>query len=60
MVTYNMNILQGITAPETFCVTLNNSEAINPVKVLGRSSERAWLRFLREARMVARLDHPHI
>ncbi len=34
--TYNMNILQGIEAPETFCVTLNNSEAINPHKVLGR------------------------
>jgi predicted NAD/FAD-binding protein len=38
VVTYNMNILQGLTAPETFCVTLNNSEAINPVKVLGRFS----------------------
>ena len=36
VVTYNMNILQGIEAPETFCVTLNNSAAINPVKVLGR------------------------
>ena len=38
VVTYNMNILQGITAPETFCVTLNNSAAINPLKVLGRFS----------------------
>lgn len=38
VVTYNMNILQGIDAPETFCVTLNNTEAINPVKVLGRFS----------------------
>jgi predicted NAD/FAD-binding protein len=38
VVTYNMNILQGINAPETFCVTLNNSAAINPVKVLGRFS----------------------
>jgi predicted NAD/FAD-binding protein len=35
VVTYNMNILQGITAPETFCVTLNNNDAINPHKVLG-------------------------
>ncbi|MCR9105977.1 MAG: FAD-dependent oxidoreductase [Gammaproteobacteria bacterium] len=35
-VTYNMNILQGINARETFCVTLNNSAAINPHKVLGR------------------------
>jgi predicted NAD/FAD-binding protein len=35
-VTYNMNILQGITAPETFCVTLNNTAAINPHKILGQ------------------------
>jgi predicted NAD/FAD-binding protein len=34
--TYNMNILQGLNAPETFCVTLNQSESINPHKVLGR------------------------
>ncbi|HEX5791659.1 MAG TPA: FAD-dependent oxidoreductase [Rheinheimera sp.] len=34
--TYNMNLLQGITAPVTFCVTLNNSAAIDPAKVLGR------------------------
>jgi predicted NAD/FAD-binding protein len=36
VVTYNMNILQGIEAPETFCVTLNNTGAINPHKILGR------------------------
>lgn len=36
IVTYNMNILQGITAPETFCVTLNNTDEINPHKILGR------------------------
>ena len=35
-VTYNMNILQGITAPETFCITLNNTAAINPHKILGQ------------------------
>jgi len=34
--TYNMNILQGLDAPETFCVTLNDSEAINPHMILGR------------------------
>lgn len=34
--TYNMNLLQGITAPVTFCVTLNNSAAIDSSKVLGR------------------------
>jgi len=33
-VTYNMNMLQGIVAPETFCVTLNNDAAIDPGKVI--------------------------
>lgn len=33
--TYNMNLLQGITAPVTFCVTLNNSAAIADDKILG-------------------------
>lgn len=32
-VTYNMNMLQGIEAPETFLVTLNNP-AIDPKKIL--------------------------
>jgi predicted NAD/FAD-binding protein len=36
VVTYNMNILQGIEAPETFCVTLNNTAAINPHRILGQ------------------------
>ena len=36
VVTYNMNILQGISAPETFCVTLNNTSEINPHRILGR------------------------
>lgn len=35
VVTYNMNLLQGLQAPETFCVTLNDSSTINPHKVLG-------------------------
>ena len=34
--TYNMNILQGIDAPETFCVTLNDTASINPHRILGR------------------------
>jgi predicted NAD/FAD-binding protein len=34
--TYNMNILQGLETPETYCVTLNESGAIAPEKVLGR------------------------
>ena len=32
--TYNMNILQDIDAPETFCVTLNQTQAIDPSKIL--------------------------
>ncbi|MEZ8079490.1 NAD(P)/FAD-dependent oxidoreductase [Enterovibrio norvegicus] len=32
--TYDMNILQGIEAPETFCVTLNQTDHIAPEKVL--------------------------
>jgi predicted NAD/FAD-binding protein len=35
-VTYNMNILQGIEAPVQFCVTLNNSTAIDPNAILKR------------------------
>ncbi|MDN3616156.1 NAD(P)/FAD-dependent oxidoreductase [Vibrio gallaecicus] len=33
-VTYNMNILQGIQSDDTFCVTLNQSEAIDPSKII--------------------------
>ena len=32
--TYNMNILQGIEAPVTFNVTLNNTAAIDPDKIV--------------------------
>lgn len=35
-VTYNMNILQGIRDDHTFCVTLNNGEAIAPEKIIKR------------------------
>lgn len=33
-VTYNMNILQGLHSDTTFCVTLNQTEQIQPDKVL--------------------------
>ena len=33
-VTYNMNLLQSLKAPETFCVTLNGVEAIDEGRVL--------------------------
>lgn len=35
-VTYNMNILQTLAAPETFCVTLNRTAAIAPDRVVRR------------------------
>jgi len=35
-VTYNMNILQGLDAPETLCVTLNHAGGVEPAKVLER------------------------
>lgn len=35
-VTYNMNILQGLQSSETFCVSLNHSEAIRPERILKR------------------------
>jgi predicted NAD/FAD-binding protein len=34
--TYNMNILQGIDSPSTFCVSLNQTETIDPSKILAR------------------------
>jgi predicted NAD/FAD-binding protein len=35
-VTYNMNILQGIESPHTFCVTLNEDDLIDPESILGQ------------------------
>lgn len=35
-ITYNMNILQSIRAPETFCVSLNMEHMIDSEKILGR------------------------
>jgi len=37
-VTYNMNILQGIQSPHTFCVTLNRTASIDPQKIIGKYS----------------------
>ncbi|MDH3377883.1 MAG: FAD-dependent oxidoreductase [Gammaproteobacteria bacterium] len=34
--TYNMNILQGLNAPEAFCVTLNDNGRIDPDRVIKR------------------------
>ena len=32
--TYNMNILQGLTCSRTFCVTLNSQDLVDPEKVI--------------------------
>ncbi|MES1259468.1 MAG: FAD-dependent oxidoreductase, partial [Gemmatimonadota bacterium] len=34
--TYNMNMLQSLDAAETFCVTLNDGERIDPARIIGR------------------------
>lgn len=34
--TYNMNILQGLDAPEPFLVTLNRTDAIEPARIIRR------------------------
>ncbi|MFV8783717.1 NAD(P)/FAD-dependent oxidoreductase [Microbulbifer sp. SA54] len=36
VLTYNMNILQGLDSSKTYCVTLNADEAIDPDQVIGR------------------------
>jgi predicted NAD/FAD-binding protein len=39
-VSYCMNLLQGVTSPEPFVVTLNRSDAIDPARVLKRMHYR--------------------
>lgn len=34
-ITYNMNLLQGLTTEETYCVSLNQTDQINPEAILG-------------------------
>jgi len=36
VLTYNMNILQGVQSDSTFCVTLNATESIDPAKIIER------------------------
>lgn len=36
VLTYNMNLLQGLDSETTFCVTMNDSRSIDPENVLGR------------------------
>jgi predicted NAD/FAD-binding protein len=36
IVTYNMNMLQSLDAPQTFCVTLNSTESVDSNRVLHR------------------------
>ena len=33
-----MNMLQSLNAPDTFCVTLNATDAIDPARVIGRAT----------------------
>lgn len=36
VVTYNMNMLQSLDAPDTICVTLNAADAVDPARIIGR------------------------
>jgi predicted NAD/FAD-binding protein len=36
VLTYNMNILQSLESEDTFCVTLNATDRVDPSKMLGR------------------------
>lgn len=36
LITYNLNLLQGLSGRQTYCVTLNGDERIDPNQVLGR------------------------
>ena len=38
VLTYNMNILQGLNASRTFCVTLNNTDSIDENKIIKQLS----------------------
>ena len=36
VLTYNMNILQGLESATSFCVTMNDTASIDPQKIIGR------------------------
>jgi predicted NAD/FAD-binding protein len=58
VVTYNMNILQRLTAPHTFCVTLNGAALIDPARVLGQVRYHHPVATL--AGQSARARRPHV
>jgi predicted NAD/FAD-binding protein len=56
VLTYDMNILQRIEAPVTFCVTLNATDFIDPEKILGRYSYSHPVFSLQSESVVQRWD----
>ena len=57
-VTYNMNILQGLKSPQTYCVTLNDSARVDPDKVIKHITyDHPW--FTRES-VAAQSRHAEI
>lgn len=60
-VTYNMNLLQGLAADRTYCVTLNDSSRIDPQKVLRRLTYHHPIfqvgRRIKQARHAELIDH---
>ncbi|CAM2065869.1 FAD-dependent oxidoreductase [Sulfidibacter corallicola] len=55
-VTYNMNLLQGLDLPKTFCVTLNYGEAVDPFKVVTELTYHHPIFTLEGERAKARFD----
>lgn len=57
-VTYDMNILQGLDAPETFCVTLNETDGLDSDKIL--STYRYHHPVFGPRRAAAQRRHPEL
>lgn len=64
-VTYNMNILQGINSEHTFCVTLNQKEAINPKLILREFTyhhpifSRQSIKAQKQRKIICGINHTH-
>lgn len=64
-VTYNMNILQGIESDHTFCVTLNQKEAIDPNSILREFTyhhpifSTQSIKAQKQRRMICGTEHTH-
>ncbi len=64
-VTYNMNILQGLTSKHTFCVTLNQKKDIDPKAILKEFTyhhpifSAASIKSQKQRHLICGLNHTH-